>query len=156
MLIGRSPGIPGNSFLVSQEEVSDFILKLSVRLRPDAGNSGVQFRSEALEGGAVKGYQADIGEGWWGSLYDEHGRGLLVDGYKGKGDKAVRKGQWNDYVIRAIRDHIQIEINGTITTDIRDEGRRQGILAFQVHSGGPFEIAFKDVLLREITRGAEQ
>jgi hypothetical protein len=156
VLIGRSPGIPRNSFLVSQEEVSDFILKLSVRLRPDAGNSGVQFRSEALEGGAVKGYQADIGEGWWGSLYDEHGRGLLVDGYKGKGDKAVRKGQWNDYVIRAIRDHIQIEINGTITTDIRDEGRRQGILAFQVHSGGPFEIAFKDVLLREITRGAEQ
>jgi len=65
------------------------------------------------------------------------------------------KGEWNEYVIRAIGGHIQIGINGTITADIRDDKRREGILAFQIHSGGPFEVAFKDVLLREITKEEE-
>ena len=28
--------------------------------------------------GPVKGRQADIGEGWWGKLYEEHGRMLSL------------------------------------------------------------------------------
>ena len=27
----------------------------------------------------MKGYQADVGPGWWGKLYEENGRGLLWD-----------------------------------------------------------------------------
>ncbi len=150
VLIGRSPGIPRNTFLFSKKNFSDFVLKLSVRLQPNNGNSGIQFRSESLEGGEARGYQADIGEGWWGSLYDENGRGVLFDGYKGKGERAVRKGDWNEYVIRAIGDRIQIEINGTITTGLRDDKRRDGLIGFQIHSGGPLEVSFKDVLLRDI------
>ncbi len=45
--------------------------------RPNAGNSGVQFRGQNLPHGEVKGCQADIGKGWWGKLYEEHGRALL-------------------------------------------------------------------------------
>ena len=47
------------------------------KLTPNAGNSGVQFRGQNLPHGEVKGYQADIGKGWWGKLYEEHGRALL-------------------------------------------------------------------------------
>lgn len=155
ILVGRSPGIPRNTFLVSKREYRDVILTLSVRLKPDTGNSGIQFRSEVLEDGEVKGYQADIGAGWWGSLYEEQGRGLLVDAYKKKGDKAVQEERWNDYVVRAIGDRIQIEINGTVTTDIRDTERSQGRIAFQIHSGGAVEVAFKDVFLKEIVEEQE-
>src|SRR5262249_9812299 len=78
----------------------DFRLTLKVKLVPDLGNSGVQFRSEALPGGDVKGYQADVGAGWWGKLYEEHGRGLLG---KKAGAPLVRAGDWNDYEIVAVR-----------------------------------------------------
>ncbi|NIP98452.1 MAG: DUF1080 domain-containing protein, partial [Akkermansiaceae bacterium] len=30
----------------------------------------------------VTGYQADIGTGWFGKLYEEGGRGILVGSYK--------------------------------------------------------------------------
>src|SRR5262249_50323241 len=76
-IVGRSPGLKRNEFLRSHLTAGDFRLTLRVKLVPDAGNSGVQFRSEALPGGDVKGYQADVGAGWWGKLYEEHGRGLL-------------------------------------------------------------------------------
>ena len=38
------------------------------------GNSGVQFRSVRVPGHEMSGYQADIGDGYWGSLYDESSR----------------------------------------------------------------------------------
>src|SRR5690606_28564655 len=64
-IVGRSPGISRNEFLIGDLLVRDFRLTFEVRLEPNAGNSGVQFRSEALPRGDVRGYQADIGQGWW-------------------------------------------------------------------------------------------
>ena len=55
----------------------DFRLIFEVKLTPNKENSGIQFRSEVLPNGHVKGYQADIGAGWWGKLYEEEGRALL-------------------------------------------------------------------------------
>ena len=77
-IVGRTDGLSRNEFLASELVATDFRLSLEVKLTPDSGNSGVQFRSEALPGGEVKGYQADIGAGWWGKLYEEHGRALLL------------------------------------------------------------------------------
>ena len=49
------------------------------------GNSGIQYRSKQSVRGAnkwvVKGYQADIGKGWFGKLYEEGGRGVLAGKY---------------------------------------------------------------------------
>ena len=37
-------------------------------------------RDHGLAGvGDVRGYQADIGPGWWGKLYEEHGWEVVVD-----------------------------------------------------------------------------
>ena len=70
-LVGRSPGIHYNDFLVHRERFSNFVLKLSVRLVNNAGNSGIQFRSERVPNSTeMYGYQADVGPGWWGNLYD--------------------------------------------------------------------------------------
>ena len=71
------PAWPGTSSSAPTWPLGDFRLTLNVKLVENEGNSGIQFRSEPLPDGEVKGYQADVGPGWWGKLYEENGRGLL-------------------------------------------------------------------------------
>ncbi len=71
-----------NEFLWWDGTVADFDLALEYRIEGvPSGNSGIQFRSERLPEGHAKGYQADLDDGktWLGRIYDEHGRGLLVE-----------------------------------------------------------------------------
>jgi hypothetical protein len=145
-IVGRTSGLDHNEFLVGELVVDDFRLELEVKLVPNAANSGIQFRSKALPGGEVEGYQADIGAGWWGKLYEEHGRALLWDQ---SGEAHVREGDWNTYVIEARGPHIRTWINGQLSVDLVDpEGARRGILALQLHSGGPTEVRFRNFKLQ--------
>jgi hypothetical protein len=114
-------------------------------LTPNTENSGIQFRSEILPDGDVKGYQADIGKGWWGKLYEEHGRAILWDK---SGEEHVKAGEWNEYVIEAVGSRIRTYINGKLCVDLDDpKGVKRGIFALQLHSGGPIEVRFKDLQL---------
>jgi len=152
VIVGESPGIRHNTFLITERRYADFILKAKVRLTPDEENSGIQFRSEPLPNGEMYGYQADIGKGWWGSLYDEStGRDLLVASYDQKGSKVVKKNDWNDYEVEAVGNKIKITINGTVTTEYEDaENRPDGHIAVQVHAGGPLKVEFKDIAIKEL------
>lgn len=145
-IVGRAPeGLKRNEFLRSDLLLGDFRLVLEVKLTPDSENSGIQFRSEPLPDGDVKGYQADIGAGWWGKLYEEHGRGLLWDR---PGDAHVKPGEWNTYEILAVGSRIRTALNGQPCVDLDDPaGARRGILALQLHSGGPMEIRFRNLRL---------
>jgi putative heme-binding domain-containing protein len=141
-IVGTSKGLARNEFLVNHLLLGDFRLSLSVKLVPNAGNSGIQFRSEALPAGEVKGYQADVGVGWWGKLYEEHGRELL---WKESGEKHVRIDDWNRYEIIAVGSRLKTFINGKPCVDLDDPaGAKNGIIALQLHAGGPFEVRFKD------------
>jgi len=141
-IVGRTAGLDHNSFLRGDYEFGDFRLTCEVLLVDDVGNSGIQFRSRETDAGDVTGYQADIGPGWWGKLYEEHGRALLAEP---TGISPVRPGSWNRYEIEAIGPHVRTTINGTISIDLDDpEGRRRGILALQVHSGGATEVRFRN------------
>jgi hypothetical protein len=147
-IIGKSNGLKKNAFLRSQITAGDFRLSLRVKLSPNTENSGIQFRSEALPDGDVKGLQADIGAGWWGKLYEEHGRGLLWDK---PGDQHVKPGEWTDYVIEANGSRIRTWLNGNLCVDLDDpKVARRGIFALQIHSGGPMEVRFKDLRLEVI------
>jgi len=164
-IVGKSLGIKHNSFLVSQMWVQDFRLTVKVKLTPDKENSGIQFRSEVLKAKSeetgragsvsarsvdVKGYQADIGAGWWGKLYEEHGRALL---WKEPGDKFVKVDDWNEYKIEAIGSRIRTWVNGNLCVDLDDpKGARSGILALQIHSGGPMEVRIRDLRLEALTK----
>ena len=141
-IVGRSTGLARNEFLRGDLVFDDFSLTLKVKLVDDRGNSGIQFRSEALPGDEVKGYQADVGPGWWGKLYEENGRGLL---WKDSAEAHVRPGEWNEYAITARGGKIETRINGHPAVDLDDPaGARRGIFAFQLHAGGPTEVRFKD------------
>lgn len=144
-LVGKSPGLKRNEFLASDLLVGDFRLNVKVKLTPNEGNSGIQFRSEMLSDGEMRGCQADIGVGWWGKLYEESGRGLLWDK---SGEKHVRPGDWNDYEIFAQGSRIKTWINGRPCVDLDDSAvARKGVLALQIHAGPAMEVRFKDFVL---------
>jgi putative heme-binding domain-containing protein len=144
-IVGTSKGLRRNEFLISQLLLADFRLSLDVKLVPNEGNSGIQFRSEPLPEGEVKGYQADVGVGWWGKLYEEHGRELL---WKESGEAHVKPGDWNRYEIVASGSRIRTSINGKPCVDLDDpQGAKRGIIAFQLHSGGAFEVRYRNLKL---------
>lgn len=152
-IVGKTEkGIGHNSFLISHLTMGDFKLSLKIKLVGNQGNSGIQFRSAELPKLEVKGYQADAGKGWWGKLYEENGRALLWDQ---SGEKHVKNGEWNEYVIEARGSRIRTWINGQPCVDLDDpKGARQGVVALQLHSGGPTEVRFKDFKLEVEAPGA--
>lgn len=150
VIVGSTEGVEleANSFLISRRKFKNFHLELEVKLRNH--NSGIQFRSEALEGWVVRGLQADMAEdNWWGSLYDERGtRGVIVNGWKGKAETVVRRGDWNRYEVLAQDDLIQLRVNGLLTAELKGEPPREGVIALQLHRGPPMEVRFRNIRIR--------
>jgi 3-keto-disaccharide hydrolase len=143
-LVGKSEkGLKNNEFLKSNLLVKDFRLTLKMKLVPNTENSGVQIRSVPIENShEMKGYQCDAGKGWWGKIYHESGRGLLT---KVDGDRFVKENDWNTYEVLAVGHRIRTAINGNLCSDLDDpQGELEGVIAVQVHSGGPVEVRWKD------------
>ena len=149
-IVGKSSGLKEYRYLVSQMVVTDFHLKLKVKLTSDAGNSGIFFRAAMKDDRHVSGPQADIGQAWWGKLVESEGRGTLWDK---SGEAYVKKNEWNDYEIRAVGSRVQTWINGQLCADLTDTKiARRGHLALQLHIGDAMEVRFKDVEL-EVVEG---
>ena len=150
-IVGSTDGAPlaSNSFLIFGKEYADFEIEFEVKLRN--GNSGMQFRSERLPDGAVRGYQADIAEGkGWGSLHGERlPGGLIMDGWQGKAEHGVRPG-WNHVAIYCRGHHIRIAVNGRVMTDVRDPGALRGVFALQLHRGPPMRVEYRNLKLRRL------
>lgn len=135
-------------------------------------------------GWVVGGYQADMEAGptYTGILYDERGaaggRGIMaargekvvwgadckkqVAGSLGKSEEiqaAIKKDGWNDYVIIAKGNHLQHFVNDKPTVDVTDEceskSLKSGVLALQVHVGGPMTAEFKNLRIRTISGPAK-
>jgi putative heme-binding domain-containing protein len=148
-IVGKG-ALKRNSFLFHKKEYSDFRLTAEIKLVPNGGNSGFQFRSIPIEGGEAKGCQADVGVGWWGKLYEESARGLIFPkkGQEFDGDKFVNKDDWNVYEIVAVGPKIRTAINGNLCTDLEDDKvAMKGRFALQVHSGGMMEVRFRKLKL---------
>ena len=83
-----------------------------------------------------------MGQGVWGKLYHEHGRGKLD--WNDRGSKAVKPGQWNRYEILAVDHRIWTAINGKLCVAFEDpEGELSGKIAFQIHSGPPQTVQYR-------------
>jgi type 1 glutamine amidotransferase len=151
-IVGRGANLPHNVFLTHEKEYGDFLLRFSVKLINH--NSGVQVRSREFPEFVVKGYQADVADKWYGSLYEEGlGRGVLADGFRDKGEKVVRLDGWNDMTVKAVGPRITITLNGLQTVEFTetDTSRRaKGIIALQLHKGPPMEVRFRDIRIRPL------
>ena len=120
-IVGDLPGIKHNQFLSTKDEYGDFELKLEFRLKDGAGNSGVRVRTKRVpDSTEVSGYQADIGENYSGCLYDESRRNKVLVQAPADFEKSLKKGDWNEYTIRAEADHIVLKVNGVTTVDYKE------------------------------------
>jgi type 1 glutamine amidotransferase len=177
-----------NTFLVWKGgQPSDFEIHCQFRLvannKEGFANSGIQYRSKVLKPDyfVVGGYQADMENGatYSGILYEEKGRGILAkrgdmvviapDGKKevvGKtGDsdaieKAIKKGDWNDYVVIAKGNHLMHFINGNQTIDVvdqqADKAAKSGVIALQIHRGQPMLVQFKNFKIKQFSSASTE
>lgn len=180
-IIGTSVVGTPNSFLCTDRDYSDYVLEFEVKVDPDL-NSGVQFRSLCFDeettvelpvggklkkiripAGRVHGYQAEIDpsdRAWSAGIYDEARRKWL---YKLEGDKhsaaraAFKVGDWNQYRIEAVGDHISTTLNGVPVAHLHDDVTLSGFIALQVHSirnpeDAGKQIRWRNLRIKEVTK----
>lgn len=147
-----------NNFLATTKEYGDFDLTLKWRLQGTEGfvNGGVQIRSQRIpDHHEVIGYQADLGAGYDGALYDESRRKkMLAQPTPEVLTKAQKPlGEWNDYRIRAEGKRVQIWLNGVLTVDYTetdDSIEQSGIIAVQIHGNATSLVQYKDLRIEDL------
>jgi HEAT repeat protein len=146
--------IPRNDYLCSKKTYADFELRLKFKVLGEGANAGIQIRSERVpNSNEMIGYQADLGDSWWGCLYDERRHKLLTGPPAEQQSKIIRRGDWNEYVIRCQGRRVQLSINGHQTVDYTepDESIPQvGVIGLQIHVGRPSEAWYKDIELAKL------
>ena len=150
--------VPRNEFLTTTRSFGDFVLRVRFRLVGSEGfiNGGVQFRSRRLEKPAheMSGYQADLGDEYWGSLYDESRRNKTLVAPDAKLiNEILKRGDWNDYEIRAEGPRIRLSINSRQTIDYTETDPaipREGLIGLQIHGGGKAEAWYRDITILEL------
>ncbi len=151
-IVGTSTGMKNNNFLATKASYGDFIFKCTFRVRgDDSANSGVQFRSVRVPGHEMSGYQADIGQGYWGCLYDESRRNKILVQGSPKAVESIRKNDWNTYMIRAMGDKITLTLNGVTSVMYTEPDAaiaRDGKIALQIHAGNALTVEFKDIYIQ--------
>jgi hypothetical protein len=152
---GSMDGNPHNEYLATTRSFTNFVLNLEYRLVGTNGfvNGGVQLRSFRSPGG-MKGYQADIGAGHSGCLYDEHRRNKFVSRAKEEQIKRLEKvGDWNRLEIRAEGPRIRIKLNGEQTVDFTEADAaipQTGHFALQIHGNCKAVISFRNITIEEL------
>jgi uncharacterized protein YciI len=146
-----------NDFLCTTAEFKNFDLRLKVKLEGTGFvNGGIQLRSRRAKEPAFEmvGYQADMGEGYWGSLYDEsRRRKTLAFTHATILKRIVKTNDWNDYVIRCEGPHVRLWLNGILTVDYTENEKdipMSGLIGIQVHGGGKSEASYKDITIEEL------
>ena len=155
---GTLDGNPQNEFLATKKQYRNFHLTVEYKLVGTDGfvNGGVQFRSLRIPQppNEMIGYQADIGAGYSGCLYDESRRKTMLSKPAEELIKRAEKpGEWNKYEILAEDQRIQLKVNGVRTVDYteREPGiAMKGHIALQIHGKCKAEIAFRNIVMEEL------
>lgn len=162
-IVGTTVKGSPNSFLCTDKLYGDFELKFEVKVDNQL-NSGVQIRSKTHGGpqGRVNGPQVEIEASGKngaeaGYLYAEAVSGWMTPKDKRKPHKHFKDDQWNAYRVLAVGPNIKVWVNGVQTSDLTDEkifkSHPKGFIGLQVHSvgnSGPFQVAWRNIKLREI------
>lgn len=150
--------VPRNEFLATTRPFTNFVLRLQFKLVGTEGfiNGGVQIRSQRLQNppNEMSGYQCDMGEGYWGSLYDESRRNKTLVAPKPEAvQEALKKNQWNEYEIRCEGKRIRTAINAIPMIDYveSDDSIPQfGYIGLQIHGGAKAEASYRNIRIEEL------
>jgi hypothetical protein len=152
-IVGDKKGeTPHHHYLFTDKDYSDFELHIDVKM--DGYNSGVCTRIQPKSFDDVPGYQVDMGDGYWGCLWDEHHRQKKIfDFPKEKADKIVRLKEWNHYYVRHVGSRVTIFLNGVKTADGDDPGGfPSGPIGFQLCHGPNTIASFKNIYIKPLAK----
>ena len=142
----------GNDFACTKKEYGDFELRLQFKLLGASVNGGVNLRSKRNpRNGEAAGYQADLGQDYWGCLFDEARRRRMLAYARPK--PTVRAGDWNDYRIRCEGNRIRLWVGGVKTVDYTEQDPNvplKGIIALQVQANRPGEAWYRNIRIKEL------
>jgi putative heme-binding domain-containing protein len=151
VLVCRSGGLERSAYLCSKSRYGEFELEFDVKFTGGVGNGGLQYRSSlSPERPDPVGYQLDLGEVHWGTLFATDGRGRLAGPEGESWREFVDRDGWNHVHLRAEGDRHVIELNGHRTVDARDAAFTAGVLAFQLHAGAACEVRYANARLRPL------
>ena len=149
--------VPHNEFIATTESFGDFEMTLEFKLTGTGFvNAGVQFHSERSKNPAYEmiGYQADLGAGYWASLYDESRRDLtIVQPDSALIKKILKPATWNRFKIKSVGRRIRIYLNDVQTVDYNEPDEKiihTGKIALQVHGGGKALAAYKNIRIARL------
>lgn len=149
--------VPRNEFLCTKKTYGDFELKVKFKLVGDKAkaNAGVQFRTKRIPNHhEVSGYQADVGQNYWGALYDESRRNKVLAQPDPKLlPDVVKYDDWNEYTIRAEGPRVRLWLNGKLTVDYTEADEtidRTGVIGLQIHGGAKAKAYYKDIRVEEL------
>jgi hypothetical protein len=156
-IAGRAEKVGANTFLIFGRPFGDFALEAQCLLVKGGSftKSAIQYRSRVVDPAAwvVGGYQAALGEGWWGACYEERGRGVLWKPSPEAAKAARPYGEWNRVGIEARGPLIRQTLNGVACGELDDKDEKlralAGVVALQYHAPGGYEVRFRDIRIRE-------
>ena len=133
LLHGDYPGGKLHNYAWTKKAYADFEVNAEFKLSGENPNSGICIRIHPTNVDNAPGYQVDMGEGYWGSLWEEGRAGMVQQFPPALATKLVKKDDWNHYYIIARKHHIQAWLNGVKTIDIVHEGGfDDGNIGFQL------------------------
>ncbi|HDS85250.1 MAG TPA: DUF1080 domain-containing protein [Phycisphaerales bacterium] len=161
-------------FLMTKKAYANFVFEGEILMPVNEGNSGFQFRSQMAKN-RVWGYQAEVDTSdrkWSGGLYDEGRRMWFISPnrdqagtpaqrdasiaeFRARAGDCFKQGQWNTYRIVCIGSHIQIYVNGILTTDIHDAMDLAGHIGIQHHGERGLVYKFRNLRIKDLGVGGE-
>ena len=164
----------GKWFLLTKKEYANFVFEGDIKMPVKKGNSGFLFRCQKRKNRAW-GYQAEVDTAerkWSGGLYDEGRRKWFISpnrdqaaspadaeasiaAFRERAGECFKQGQWNTYRILCIGSHIQIYVNGALTTDVHDEMDISGHIGIQHHGEKGLLYRFRNLRIKDLGSGGE-
>ena len=149
-------------FLVTEKTYSDFVFEGEILLPDGTANSGFMFRAH-VEPNKVFGYQTEVDgsdRNWSGGLYDEGRRQWFISPKRGDKESVAafrkragdtfKRSDWNTYRITCKGDHLKVEVNGVVTTDVRDDKDASGVIGIQHHGEKGQTYRFRNLRVKEL------
>ena len=143
-------------YLQTDKPYKDFHLSIKFKCDGD-GNSGVFFHTAFKPGtpDITQGLQFEVD-----CTIGQHTGGIYGDGRQWivwpspENETVVRKGDWNEYLLKVEGNRYYARLNGVVMVDFTDPKPKSfdGPIALQLHSGGKGDMRFKDILIRDLSK----
>jgi hypothetical protein len=143
-------------YLQTDKSYKDF--HLAIRFKCEGGgNSGVFFHTAFKPGTSAitQGLQFEVD-----CRIGQHTGGIYGDGRQWivwpapENELVVRKGEWNEYLLKVEGNRYVSRLNGVVMVDFTDPSPKSfdGPIALQLHSGGEGDMRFKDIWIRDLSK----